>query len=212
MIRITVMTGARAGARFELAVPLIRIGRAPDCEVALDPTNDLDVSGRHAEIRAEGSSWVLYDLQSRNGVFFASRGMARIQREILGSVDQIQLGPQGPRLQIEVLAKPITSTAPTGHAPVAVGFTPLPYSPPTQPPPPVVVPPVIAPPVAQAQPAWAPVPAALPGLPPLPPVDSSAQTRKPMGQKTLLAHVGSMIALQNKGRSTGGSRRSSTTT
>jgi pSer/pThr/pTyr-binding forkhead associated (FHA) protein len=209
MLRILVLTGARAGARFELAAPIIRIGRAPDCEIALDATHDLDASGRHAEIRAEGGSWVLYDLQSRNGVFLASRGMARIQREILGENDQVQLGPQGPRLQIEVLAKPMNSTAPTGHAPGGATPTPPPYAPPTYAPPPVVAvasPMMIAPP--QAPPMvppqqLSPIAAALPGLPALPPVDSSAQTRKPMGQKTLLAHVGSMIAQQNKGRSTG---------
>jgi len=37
MLRITVLSGARTGARLELAKPVVRMGRAPDNDVAFDP-------------------------------------------------------------------------------------------------------------------------------------------------------------------------------
>lgn len=106
MLRLTVLSGARTGARLDLAQPVIRIGRAPDNDLAFDPNVDLDASAYHAEIRADQGRWFLVDRNSRNGVFLPLEGMRRVQQHPLNPLDQFQLGPQGPRVQVEVLAAP----------------------------------------------------------------------------------------------------------
>ena len=204
MLRITVMSGARAGACFDVSSPIVRIGRAPDNDVAFDPAIDLDASGKHAEIRAEGSQWVLYDLQSRNGLFLASRNMSRVHREPLNTVEQIQFGAQGPRIQVEVLGLPaLGMTAPTGHDPAKLQAAQQPPPRPTSPGP--IAPTVAPPPLVGASTVTpdAPPPGfgALPPLPMVGPLDPNVPARKPMGQQTLLAHVGAMMQ-QHKGHST----------
>src|SRR3954471_8977793 len=118
MLRFTVLSGARTGARFEVGKPVARLGRAPDNDVVFDPNVDLDASAHHAEVRAEGTSWVVVDLNSRNGLFLPNAGMQRISRHPLGAHEVIQLGPQGPRVGIEVLAPPQTTLRSAG-APVS---------------------------------------------------------------------------------------------
>src|SRR5687767_9828624 len=117
MLRITVVSGARTGARLDIAKPLVRIGRAPDNDIAFDPNVDLDASAHHAEIRADNGHYVLVDLQSKNGVYLASQGMRRIQHHALAHGDQLQFGGQGPRIQIELLAPPPSAAygAPAGY-------------------------------------------------------------------------------------------------
>lgn len=219
MLRLTILTGARAGARVDLAQPVARIGRAPDNDLAVDPASDLDASGHHAEIRAELGRYVLYDLQSRNGIFLPMQGMVRIvQPYPVAPQDQIQLGPNGPRIQIEVLGAPVeamagypamgTQPAPAPYGTAQVqgygqqaqqGYAPAPQYPPAQ-----GYPPQAAAPAQQgyapAAPAAGPPPVVPPmgnppgpgagGLPPPP--------QKPMGQQTLLAHVGAMLAQQQQ--------------
>jgi V8-like Glu-specific endopeptidase len=183
MLRITVLSGARTGVRFELAKPVVRIGRAPDNDVAFDPNSDLDASGYHAEIRVENGQYVLVDLQSRNGVFLPTRGMQRISQHALANGEQVQLGPQGPRIGIEILGPPpaVAATAQQGYAPAQ----PQPYGG-TQP--------------SQAYGGAAPAQAAAPlgpppGIPPMAP-PGPPQPGKPMGQQTLLANVNAMVAAQ----------------
>jgi len=195
MLRITVLSGARTGARFELAKPVVRIGRAPDNDVAFDPNVDLDSSGYHAEIRAENGQWMLVDLQSRNGVFLASRGMQRLSQPFgLANGEQVQLGPNGPRIGIEILAPP-----PQNVATVQAGYAPPQQQQPyggTQP----AQPAYGAPPQQQygapAQPAIPQGPP--PGIPPIQPPGpgGSSQAGKPMGQATMLANVNAMVAQQ----------------
>jgi hypothetical protein len=52
------------GARIELGDEPVTIGRLPDCEVALD---DRNVSRRHAEVRRDGTTFLVVDLDSTNG-------------------------------------------------------------------------------------------------------------------------------------------------
>src|SRR4051812_8062131 len=106
MIRLTVLSGARSGSRVERAQPVIRLGRAPGNDLPFDPNVDLDASAYHAEIRADQGRWIIVDMGSRNGLFLPMQGMARVQQHVLGAMEQVQLGPQGPRVQIEVLAAP----------------------------------------------------------------------------------------------------------
>ena len=57
------VTGDPAGQLIELKQDVVVIGRAPDCQIVLDPNG---VSRRHAEIRKVGASFFLADLRSRN--------------------------------------------------------------------------------------------------------------------------------------------------
>ncbi len=189
MLRLTVLSGARAGARVEVAKPLVRIGRAPDNDLSFDPNVDLDASGYHAEIRADASGWVLIDLQSRNGVFLPLEGMRRIQHHVLGPQDQFQLGPQGPRVQVEVFgyqqqqpqppqqnaySAPSTQMAPQQHTEAVHPWSQA---------------------AMQQQ-------NAAPPIPPMQPPPPAGGPPK-MGQQTLLAHVGAMLQQQQKrGKST----------
>jgi V8-like Glu-specific endopeptidase len=215
MLRLTVLSGARAGLRVDLAKPVVRIGRAPDNDLALDPNADLDASGYHCEIRGEGGHWKLVDCNSRNGIFLPMMGMSRVREHYLAAQDQFQLGPQGPRVQVEIYAPPV-AIAQTGYAPQAIaGTIPTGYSPTTQQPivaaafapagnaQPMMPPPMMGPP-AVPPPPQPPTPGGtLPAGAQPPPPPPGAPGKKPMGQQTLLAHVGVMLAQQQKrGKST----------
>jgi len=61
MIRLKHLSGACRGGTAELAKPVLRIGRAPDCDVRFDQVKDPKVSNHHAELcskRATGSWWI----------------------------------------------------------------------------------------------------------------------------------------------------------
>jgi DNA-binding response OmpR family regulator len=62
-----------AGRRFSLSSPVTTLGRAPGCDVFIP---DRRVSRRHAEIRWDGESYALHDLDSANGTFLNGRRLA----------------------------------------------------------------------------------------------------------------------------------------
>ena len=62
------------------------IGRSKDCDLQVE---DANVSRRHAELRREGSSWWLVDLDSTNGTELNGK---RVQRMQLDDGDTITLG------------------------------------------------------------------------------------------------------------------------
>ena len=98
-LRITFTSGARAGSSVELAGSVVRIGRAEGSAV-WTPTDRI-VSAQHAKIvRLEGS-YVLIDLESRNGTYL---GGHRIERSPLRHGDVVGLGPGGPEFRVEILA------------------------------------------------------------------------------------------------------------
>lgn len=53
------------GQTYELSAPLIKIGMGSDSQVILDNSGGLDL---HAEIRADGSNWVLWDLSTNSSM------------------------------------------------------------------------------------------------------------------------------------------------
>ena len=65
-IELRVTSGADAGLEISLGLPTVRIGSAPDNDVAL---TDRAVSRRHAEIRMTPNGLLLRDLGSTNGTF-----------------------------------------------------------------------------------------------------------------------------------------------
>jgi DNA-binding NtrC family response regulator len=66
VIRLAIVGGADRGTRYELSGTLILIGSSPACDVTL---GDPAVSGRHCELRVEGSRLVIKDAGSTNGTF-----------------------------------------------------------------------------------------------------------------------------------------------
>jgi diguanylate cyclase (GGDEF)-like protein len=75
------------GRRYVLNGGVLRIGRMPDNEVALD---DEAVSRRHARIERGSDGWLLMDVGSRNGTLLNERelaGQATLQRD-----DRIRIG------------------------------------------------------------------------------------------------------------------------
>ena len=117
MLRLHQTFGAHAGRSLELDQDVVRFGRLPDNEVAFDPHADLDASGRHAEVRREGSQWVLVDVGSRNGTLIQGQ---RITRHVLVSGDEIEFGLGGPRVRVEFGPAPSKETA--AATPIAPGL------------------------------------------------------------------------------------------
>lgn len=107
-IDLRVLTGARAGHRVALEGPVVTIGRHPSCDLQLDTHADLEVSARHAELRvAADGTVVLEDLGSTNGTFVNG---ARIRSQALAHGDVVQLGGDGPRIEVGI--RPSTAPPP----------------------------------------------------------------------------------------------------
>jgi hypothetical protein len=77
---------AAEGKRTVLSGPVAVIGRSRECEVTL---SDPNVSRRHAEVRRDGSAWVVVDLGSTNGIKVNRR---RVEEARLENGDTITLG------------------------------------------------------------------------------------------------------------------------
>ncbi len=74
------------GTRYEMDKGRMLIGRSTDCDIRLADPN---VSRRHAELRREGASYWIVDLDSTNGVEVNGR---RLKRARLEHGDRITLG------------------------------------------------------------------------------------------------------------------------
>jgi predicted component of type VI protein secretion system len=100
ILELRVLSGACAGQQDRFEKSVVTVGRHPLCDFQLDPAEDLDVSARHAELRAAGARVVLRDTGSTNGTFVNGQ---RVSRECdVHSGDVISLGEYGPRLQLTV--------------------------------------------------------------------------------------------------------------
>src|SRR5215475_6446824 len=64
MITLEVLAGEKAGATFELDLPLLTVGRAPSNQVIL---SDYHLSGEHGQIFREDDRYIYRDLRSTNG-------------------------------------------------------------------------------------------------------------------------------------------------
>jgi ABC transport system ATP-binding/permease protein len=98
-LRLTFVSGTRAGSSVELAGSVLRIGRAEGSAVWTPA--DRIVSAQHAKIVRLDNGYVLIDLESRNGTYL---GGHRIERSPLRSGDVVGLGPGGPEFKVEILA------------------------------------------------------------------------------------------------------------
>ena len=98
MLEIRILSGARAGQvdRFDKAV--VVIGRHAVVDLRFSPDRDLDVSGRHAEIRFSEGKYVLQDMGSTNGTFVNGERVEGTTE--LHDGDKLRFGARGPEAQI----------------------------------------------------------------------------------------------------------------
>ena len=86
MASLFVIQGRDQGQRFELAKPVLGLGRDTSNPIQL---HDQEVSRRHAEIHRHDDGFTLVDLSSSNGTFVNSE---QIERCVLSSGDRVQIG------------------------------------------------------------------------------------------------------------------------
>lgn len=184
MLRLSQEFGAHAGRQLSFNQDRVRLGRQPTNEVAFDPNVDLDSSGNHCEIRRENGSYVVVDLESRNGTFVNGQ---RISKQALRSGDLIECGRGGPRLRVEIMGAaatqgPFAQQAPVNpFAPPAAPPQPGPFGAPAQQPGPFG-PPQPPQPQAMPMPMGAPPPSHTPFPPQQPQHVPPQQTQGPYGQ------------------------------
>ena len=99
--QLTVLTGFIAGRMIALSPPGITVGRNEDVDLRFDPLQDLQVSGRHATFTPIEDGWVLQDLGSLNGTFVNGKRLSDPVQ--LRDGDQVQLGEDGPLLEVRLL-------------------------------------------------------------------------------------------------------------
>ncbi|HSC30204.1 MAG TPA: trypsin-like peptidase domain-containing protein [Gemmatimonadaceae bacterium] len=116
-VEFRVLTGSRAGQRERFTQSVVAIGRHPLCDFRFDANHDLDVSTRHAELRAVADGYVLVDIGSTNGTYVNGVRISREQR--LASGDEIWFGEFGPRVRVDIDIAKQTLAPRGGSAPLA---------------------------------------------------------------------------------------------
>ena len=91
--------GALSGSTYRIRGDVFRIGRDSVNDLVTDGPDCSIVSGQHLEIRQQGDSFVLKDLESTNGTFVDGR---RVTEVTLQNHASIVLGPGGPEFQFEI--------------------------------------------------------------------------------------------------------------
>ena len=150
-LALTVRTGALAGRTFTFDHAMISVGRTPGADLQFDAQQDIDVSGKHAEIVVIGSCVIMRDLGSTNGTWING---ARLEEDSeIYDGDVIAFGEHGPQVMVGQTGRMRTGdAAPRMSAPAtrissSVNAPPPVVSPPSAP----VVPASVAPaPVAPA--------------------------------------------------------------
>ncbi|MBP0017366.1 MAG: protein kinase [Cyanobacteria bacterium SBLK] len=95
---------------------LVRIGRASDNDLVLDPY--IEVSRHHLELSREGDRWLAIN-RGTNGTFLNGRSVAR---GVLENGAIVQLAKDGPRLRVELLVSRPPTTCTHANNPPDVLF------------------------------------------------------------------------------------------
>src|SRR5437660_3274811 len=98
MIRIKHLSGSLQGRTSASGKQVVRIGRAPDCDVRFDGVKDPKVSSHHAEFMYEDGQWFVVDTGSTNGTLVDGQ---RIHKVRLRQGEEIQIGAGGPLVKVE---------------------------------------------------------------------------------------------------------------
>ncbi len=109
-LALTVRTGALAGRTFTFDHAMISVGRAPGSDLTFDAQQDIDVSGKHAEIVVIGSRVVMRDLGSTNGTWI--NGVRLVDDAEIFDGDVVAFGEHGPQVMVGQ-----TGRVRTGHTP-----------------------------------------------------------------------------------------------
>ncbi|HOQ46604.1 MAG TPA: transglycosylase SLT domain-containing protein [Bryobacteraceae bacterium] len=96
-------SGPLSGTRYLLEDDITLVGRNPENDVVVTGPDCAIVSGHHLEIRREGNSFILRDLNSTNGTFVDGQ---RVTETRLEAPCVIQLGAGGPQLLFVMSAPP----------------------------------------------------------------------------------------------------------
>ena len=99
-LEIRIQTGARAGQIVHFDKPTVLIGRSDGNDLRFDPHKDLDVSGKHAEIRFVDGRYDLHDLGSTNGTFVGGVKVEGVRT--LSTGERIQFGANGPEIEVHI--------------------------------------------------------------------------------------------------------------
>lgn len=127
------MGGALLGpfGRYELGTTVVTIGRFSSNSLVL---NDGLVSGQHAEIRPNGTGYVLLDLGSTNGTMLNGQPLLPQVPQPLASGDRITIGDVDMMVELAAAGDPYAPTARLS-TPVDIAFAPTqPVSAPPSPP------------------------------------------------------------------------------
>ncbi|MBX9928538.1 MAG: trypsin-like peptidase domain-containing protein [Gemmatimonadaceae bacterium] len=108
-LELRITSGARAGARERFDKSVVSLGRHPMNDLRLDVERDVDVSGRHAELRVTDGRVLLVDLGSTNGTYV--NGQVIDGERAVFDGDLIALGKDGPRIELRLIAS-MESAAP----------------------------------------------------------------------------------------------------
>ena len=100
MIRLTHLSGTLTGETTFEDQPLIKVGRASDCDLRFDSRLDTRVSNHHAQIILQQGTYYIVDTESTNGTMVNG---VRILRQPLKAGDRIVFGhPGGPEVSVHV--------------------------------------------------------------------------------------------------------------
>jgi len=110
MLEIRILSGARAGQVDRFDKPVVSVGRHAVVDLRFSPEKDLDVSGRHAEIRHSEGKYTLHDMGSTNGTFVNGR---KVDGHLdLHDGDKVKFGANGPEAEIRTNVPGVTSPPP----------------------------------------------------------------------------------------------------
>jgi hypothetical protein len=94
----------------------VTLGRQPGCQIVFLEGGTPIVSGRHAELRADGGRLLVVDLGSTNGTFVNGR---RVLSATLEPDDEVALGVNGPAFRASRVEAPAPASDPAPPAPQA---------------------------------------------------------------------------------------------
>jgi S1-C subfamily serine protease/pSer/pThr/pTyr-binding forkhead associated (FHA) protein len=122
-LQVRVLGGARAGTTAVFSQAEITVGRHPSCDLQFHPERDLDVSARHLLLARRADRWMVRDLGSRNGTLL--NGHPIRGDTALDDTDQVRLGPEGPALEIRLVADSVPDRRPTAPSATRADGTPM---------------------------------------------------------------------------------------
>jgi soluble lytic murein transglycosylase-like protein len=134
MVLLTFLSGSLKGTQSRFEQPVVRIGRAADCDLRLDE-QDLAVSNHHAEIVRDADGYVIIDIASTNGTWL---GRERVAKHRLAPGDVIVFGQGGTAVRVDSIealpapdgaareTRPPRHTVPMARTPPPMARTPAP--------------------------------------------------------------------------------------